>query len=239
MNAQRHDIAALLELQKVDLSLMKDRRAFDQLPQRALIVAAREKRKGLEEKRAQVDALVANVEQKVASIESESGRLAEKRRDIQQAIDAAKGDYRNVEARTKELSGIAKREAVIEQDLVAAGEQLEKAEAVRTQIARALEAVAHDEEKATAAFRVEGGELQDRIAKGQARRVALVAALPTDLANLYEKTAAAHGGVAVGVLSETTCGTCRSQISHERLIDLKRQAPIAICPSCHRMLIIA
>lgn len=238
MNVSQETVAALLELQKADLAALKASREFEALPQRAKIVEAREKRRSLEEKRAQVEALIGQVESKIAAIDDENARLAAKSAEVQSAIDGAGGDYRNVEARTKELDGIAKRTAVLESDLEAAAAQLEKAEGVRAQIDKAVALVDAEEEKATASFREEGGALQERIGKEKARREALLSALPDDLASLYEKTSARCGGVAVAVLSGTSCGACRTPISHERLIDIRRQAPLSTCPSCHRLLVV-
>ena len=238
MNVSQESIAALLELQKADLAALQAKRALEELPQRARIVAAREKKRGLADKRAQVDALIAKANEKIAAIEDESGRLAVKQREIQEAIDAATGDFRNVEARTKELDGIAKRTEVLEGELETASAQLEKAQGLADQIDRAVAAVDAEEQRETASFREEGGALQERIAKETARSSALIAALPDDLAEAYRKTAARCGGVAVAVLSGTSCGACRSQISHERLIDIRRQAPLSTCPSCHHLLVV-
>lgn len=238
MNASQETIAALLELQKADLAIMQTRKALEQLPQRERIVEMRKKRQVISGKKDQVAGLIAKVRGHILSIEDESGRLAEKKREIQQAIDDAKGDYRNLEARTKELEGIAKREETLENELVEATSQLEKAEGVDAQIERALAAIDKEEGEATASFREEGGALQERIAKEQTRHDALLAALPDDLADLYLKTASRCGGVAVAVLSGSSCGACRTAISHERLIDIRRQAPLSTCPACHRLLVV-
>ena len=239
MNASQESIAALLELQKADLAVLQAKRALEGLPQRKAILDARAKRAGLEEKRVQVDGLVAKAEDRIRSIEDESDRLTAKKHEIQTAIDEAKGDYRNLESRTKELEGIAKRERALEDDLDEASAQLEKAESVRDQIDRACAALDAQEQREIASFREEGGALQERIGKETARRQALHAALPDDLAALYDKTAERSGGVAVALLSGSSCGACRSSISHERLIEIKREAPLSTCPACKRILVVA
>ena len=47
------------------------------------------------------------------------------------------------------------------------------------------------------------------------------------------------GGVAIGVLDDSRCGVCRMPIESGRLIDLRSQAPLGICPACKRLLVIA
>ena len=42
-----------------------------------------------------------------------------------------------------------------------------------------------------------------------------------------------------GVLDGNRCGACRTVIDGGRLIDLRNQAPLGMCPSCKRLLVIA
>ena len=46
------------------------------------------------------------------------------------------------------------------------------------------------------------------------------------------------GGVAIGRLLEDTCGICRTTIEGGRLIELRASAPLGVCPSCKRLLVI-
>lgn len=238
MNATQETIAALLELQKADLAVMQANRALENLPQRAALLELRTKRETVGAKRAQVEALADKARADVSAAEEESERLAAKRREIQEAIDGAAGDYRSVEAHTKELDGVSKRSDALDTQLLEAAERIEKANGLLAQIDQALAALDEEERTLVSSFRAEGGALQQRRDKEAERRAALLAALPDDLAALYEKTAARSGGVAVAVLSGSACGACRAQISPERLIDVKRQAPLATCPACHRLLVV-
>lgn len=237
MQARTEDLALLLKLQKADLDALQARKKIEALPQRGRIAAARRKKVQVEEKRAQVAELIAQVEGEISDIEEEDARLAEKQRGVQAEIDGVRGDYRSVEARTKELNGISKRRVALEERLLSASERLEKAEAVRGQAEAALEAIARDEAEAVASYREEGDGLQREIAEAHATRERIVAQLDPALAALYEKTAARCGGVAVGTLSGTTCGVCRAEISQDRLIEMRKSAPIAPCPACGRLLI--
>ena len=58
------------------------------------------------------------------------------------------------------------------------------------------------------------------------------------LLDVYNRTAA-RSGVAIGVLDGNRCGACRTVIDGGRLIDLRNQAPLGMCPSCKRLLVIA
>lgn len=239
MQVSRDDLAALLQLQQIDLEVMRQTKQLEELPQRATILAARQKREAVEAKRAQVAALRKDAAHKLTRITDEDASLAKKEAGVQAAIEAAHGDFRNAEARTKELAGIAKRRATLADDHDAAAEELAKVEGLEGQIDRMLEELNAQEQAAVESFQREGGALKSGIAQLKAQRDAVVASLPAEVASLYEKAAARSGGVAVGRLDGTRCGACRAPIDGGRLIDLKAQAPLGTCPACKRLLIIA
>ena len=104
MEATREDIEGLFELQRIDLEVKRLTKELDDLPQRSIIVAAREKTTEIEAKAEKVAELKRVTARKITRIDDEDASLAKKEAGVQAAIDAAHGDFRNVEARTKELS---------------------------------------------------------------------------------------------------------------------------------------
>ena len=238
MKATHEDLSGLIRLQQTDLDALKQKKALDELPQRKTILNARQKRAVVEEKLARVAELRKEAESRLTRIEVEDGSLAEKADGVQAAIAEAQGDYRNVEARTKELDGIAKRRETLEEDRARAKADLAKIEDVETQVALTLEEISKSENAAVESFKKEGGALKEGLAQLEAVRADIVAGMSPEIVKLYEKTAARAGGVAVGVLTENRCGVCRMPIDGGRLIDLKAQAPLGVCPSCKRLLLI-
>lgn len=239
MQATPEQLSCLVKLQQTDMALIKARKQFDELPQREQIRAARAKREEVLKKQGQAEELRRRCKAEVSKLEDEDSSLSDKQHEVQRLIDEAQGDYRNVESRTKELDGIAKRRSVIEDELMAKGEELEKIEGVAAQIAKALEVLKAQEEKATASFQREGGELKATIVQLEATRAEFAGLVGDELAGLYDKTATRCGGVAVAILNEGKCGACRVPIDSGRLAEIKREAPLATCPHCKRMLIIA
>ena len=126
MHVDTDDLATLLKMQHLDLEAMRDKKKLEELPQRAVILEARSKKKAIEQKRAQLDALHAKADAQLSRIDDEDRSLSEKQRQVQSEIDAVRGDYRGVEARTKELNGFAKRRNTLEADLTAVGDELAK-----------------------------------------------------------------------------------------------------------------
>ena len=239
MQASPSDLAALLEVQQIDLSIMHLNKQLEELPQRGKILAARNKLDAIRTKLAQAEILRKEVSKKLSRISDEDASLAKKENGVQAAIDAAGGDFRNVEARTKELEGIRKRRATLEESRAEVQEELSKILALEDSANAAIKEVSAVEESQIASFQKEGGALKAQIADATRQREALFAQIDPDIADTYEKIANRLGSVAVGQLDGNKCGVCRAVIDSGRLIELKNEAPLGTCPNCKRMLIIA
>lgn len=239
MEATREDIEGLFELQRIDLEVKRLTKELDDLPQRSIIVAAREKTTEIEAKAEKVAELKRVTARKITRIDDEDASLAKKEAGVQAAIDAAHGDFRNVEARTKELAGIVRRRGTIAEERIDVQAELDKITAMEAQIALALEELAAKEQQAIDSFQKQGGDLKLAIAKLEAGRGQVEAKVDAELVRSYDRIAARSGGVSVGVLDGSRCGVCRMPIEGGRLIDLRSQAPLGVCPSCKRLLVIA
>lgn len=239
MDATREDIEGLFELQRIDLEIMRFTKELDELPQRAIIMAARDKKAEIQAKGEKVAELKRATMKRITRIDDEDASLAKKEAGVQAAIDAAHGDFRNVEARTKELAGIVRRRGTIAEDRAAIQAELDKIGAMEAQIALAVEEISAKEQQAIDSFQKQGGELKLAIAKLEAARGPVEAKVDDDLARAYDRIVARSGGVAIGVLDDSRCGVCRMPIESGRLIDLRSQAPLGICPACKRLLVIA
>ena len=170
MEATRDDIEGLFELQRIDLEIKRLSKELDELPQRGIIVAARDKKAAIEAKSEQVAELKRATTKKITRIDDEDASLAKKEAGVQAAIDAAHGDFRNVEARTKELAGIVRRRATIAEDRAGVAAELDKISAMEAQISLALEEIAAKEQEAIDSFQKQGGDLKLAIAKLEAAR---------------------------------------------------------------------
>ena len=239
MDATREDIEGLFELQRIDLEIMRLTKELDELPQRAIIMAARDKKAEIQAKGEKVAELKRATMKRITRIDDEDASLAKKEAGVQAAIDAAHGDFRNVEARTKELAGIVRRRGTIAEDRAVVAAELDKVAAIEAQISQALDEIAAKEQQAIDSFQKQGGDLKLAIAKLEAQRGQVEARVDADLARAYDRIVERAGGVAIGVLDGSRCGVCRAPIDGGRLIDLRSQAPLGSCPACKRLLVIA
>ncbi len=239
MDATREDIESLFEMQGIDLEIKRLTKELDELPQRGIIMAAREKKAAIAAQQEKVAEVKRATTRKLTRIDDEDASLAKKEAGVQAAIDAAHGDFRNVEARTKELAGIVRRRGTIAEDRAVVTAELDKVAAIEAQITQALDEIAAKEQQAIDSFQKQGGDLKLSIAKLEAQRGQVEGRVDADLARTYDRIVARAGGVAIGVLDGNRCGVCRVPIDGGRLIDLRSQAPLGTCPSCKRLLVIA
>jgi predicted nucleic acid-binding Zn-ribbon protein len=238
MQANFEDLETLIEVQQLDLNLLHLRKAFDELPQRTQILDARKKRSQLEGKLQQIESIKKDTSKKLIKINDEDTSLIKKENAVQAAIEASGRDFRNVEVRTRELDGIAKRRTQLAKDRAQIDEQLEKIFTLHEQVCAAISEVDALEAKLTAEFQQDGSKLQNAIAEGEVKRAEIMASVEPGLASVFNKVAKRTGNVALGKLNGNQCGVCRAIFESGRLIDLKSQAPLGKCPTCGRLLII-
>ena len=238
MDVEPRDIELMLELQGVDIEIMKTKRLREELPQRNRMAAVKRKKSEFESKREQVDALLQKAEGELEDVEAEDASLSDKQKRAQDLIDAAGSDFRSVESHSKEMGGFAKRREALAQKSDELSTHISNARGVLERIDGGLEVLEKEAAAIRASFAEDDGKLADELAGLEERRNQIVDQMDKGAYAVYSKTAARTGGVAIGRLNENTCGVCRSVIEGGRLIELHASAPLGVCPSCKRLLVV-
>ena len=238
MDATIEQIEMLDKLQEVDRLRLKAERELSQLPHREQVVNIRKQKSGVLEKLAQVQDMIAREEKRVSRIELEDQQLVEKQQKTQEKIDGAKGDFRAVNTWTRDLEGMVKRRNTLDGELSAVMEKLGEIEKVRDQAQAVVSKLEAQEEQVVAAYRAESARLSDDIEKCRAVGQMIASKLPRDLVEHYVAAVKRCGGVGMAHLVDMQCSACRNAIDHNRYLQLRREAPLAECPSCHRILVI-
>lgn len=238
MQAAPKEIATLLQLQELDMGLLRAKKKLDELPQRERILALRAKMQEVEKQLDQIQEMRKEVDRGLTQINDEDARLTQKQEEVQKKIDLAQGDYRAVESLTKELGGIAKRRNTLETDLVPLAEKSNKISAVQKQVEEAFALLKRQEAESIVSFQEEGGALTNEVAQLQAGRNASAAKLDASLLDVYQKKMQRLGGIAVARLQGDTCSVCRNHIDGGKLLQLQAEAPLSECPTCKRMMVI-
>lgn len=238
MQATPFDIESLLAAQQADFDIKHMTRDLEELPQRATILSCRQKRDAMKAKIAKISALKKETEKKRTRAQDEDSSLEKKENGVQAAIEAAGNDYRNAEARTKELDGIFRRRQALAEQMAQIDAELAKIGQLEEQAMSALADIDATEAEATEAFKREGGRLKASIADAQQKRESLLSQVTNELADAYRLTSERMGTVVIGRFEDGRCGVCRAGIDPGRQIELKAQAPVTFCPICKRLLIV-
>ena len=228
MNATEHDIAILRKLQEADRKVLTAKKEFENLPHRSAILEVRSKKDEILKKKVQVQDM----------LDDEEGKLTSLAQEDEQELAEVQGDYRAVTSKTRELDGIRKRREKVSLELSRVEEQINKINPVMKQIMTALSAMEEKEKELVESFQKTGGSLRMVIVEGEKVRAELAQMIDPALLKLYEQTLERCGGVALAELVNNSCGACRISFDQSRLSRIHSEAPLATCPSCHRLLLV-
>lgn len=230
------DLAALLELQRIDSDIDRSVVQRPRLPEIASHVEAERELARVRAESARVSTAQSSVSSELDRIEAESADIDAHRERLEKQLRTIIAP-REAEALQNEMASLAaKRNQLDDRGLElleassAADEEL-LALATAEQVARrALETAATVREHAEAAADLRVAEL---------RALRDVTAERIDAADLarYERHRTGNGGVAVAALDRGTCGACHVALSVSELDTVKRSNDTPECPHCARWLV--
>ena len=238
MQATDSEIQALFEMQEADIAAINAQKKLDELPQRAQLQALAEKKLNVTQKLGQVAKMHDAARRKFNSIDDERAILLRKQEDTQAKIDGASGDFRAVQSLTRDLGGIAKRLATLEGEYDAAKEKLSQVSAVKEQVEGAIQAMDAQALRIRDSFQKDASVLKLQADEARAKSEKLAGGIAPEIMKRYTQAAQRGGGVGMARLVEDRCSTCRSHIDPNKLLLVKREAPLSNCPSCGRLLIV-
>lgn len=238
MEATPEQISLLQQLQEHDRRRLRAKLALENLPQPAKIAAVRSKREAVQAKFDQIETLRQRQDEALEHIGDEDAQLVERQKETQAKIDELQGDYRSVNSLTRDLEGIAKRRETLEFESTNIMGKLDEISVLASKVAAALEQLSAQEAKLSDSYGEKAVELK-RIMEDEGQAALRVASdLPRNLLAWYRDAARLHGGIGIALLEEGRCGACRNVIEKNRLLQIRREAPLSTCPHCGRILIV-
>lgn len=227
----------LLDIQETDLEIARAKKRLEDLPEKLQILKVRAQRTEVEAKGVQVDAARSSLDGEIKKFEHETGKIDEKLSAEQVRLNASK-DHRAVASITKEMAGLERRKKKIEFDEMGILEKIEKVSALQGQVAEMLAKIDCREAQLIEQYRAAGGEVQHHVAELVEHRTAIAEKLPKKVLERYEQIRETHRGVAVSRLEGPRCSVCRVDLTAAQLDTLARGEDIALCPSCHRIILV-
>ena len=229
--------ASLLELQRLDLEIVHGKKRLEELPEKQAILDLRHKLRDVVALRQKAGVLVSKLGSDLKAHQDEIDSLTAKM-DTEQAKIMTTTDHRAVATLTREMDGLRRRRDKLEMESLGLMDRIEKATAQTATIDAAVVQLTQKEAAAIEQYKSVGGALQSETAGLEAKRLSLAESLDADNLAEYESIKESKGGVAVGRLDGDTCSACRMSLPAERVRELCSGPDVAICPLCHRLIVV-
>ncbi len=231
------EAADLLELQSVDVEIVRATKRLEELPEKRAILEIRAKQREIHALAAKAGMLVRKLDGEIKSRQDEATMLKAKIGEEQTKVMATT-DHRAVQSISREMDGLRRRCDKIEMEELQFMERADKAKGQVAAIEEHVTNLAEKEKQLIERFKKVGGGVQSEIASLEAKRKKLAKKLPAELVERYEKVRASKSGVGVGRLEESRCSACRMDLPAERLHELHTGPDIAQCPQCRRLIVV-
>ena len=226
----------LLNLQELDLALMRNREALDGMPEVRELARKRQQYRTLKLEAQRLLGVRKDVEIDLADLTAQRAQT-ESMVEASQVQAAGLTDYRAVRDFESELSGLAKRLDKLSFAIEKRTAELDEARAQETRMTKALAKLEASVRAEADRTRAKAGDLLAEREKLNARRADLVHEIPMDLFTRYEAVAKRFKGMAVERLVGNKPSACRVALQPSQMGDLKHAGEVAECPYCHRILI--
>jgi predicted nucleic acid-binding Zn-ribbon protein len=228
----------LLDLQALDTVLNQLAHRRKSLPELATIADC-------EARAAEARVLYVDAQTELADLDGEQRRMEA---DVDTVRQRAARDQQRMESGAlpaKELTGLqheiaslARRQGVLEDDLLELMERRETAEAAVNEHSKVLEAIAAEKAVAEASRDAQFAEIDAATAERQQERSTLVASLPADLVKLYDKIRES-GAIGAAILRQRRCEACRLELAGSELSRVRgaKADEVLRCDNCRAILI--
>ncbi len=227
----------LKELQTVDLEILRINKKLRDIPEHEALAKVVKTLEEIEEKSKQISALRSNCEVEMQKLSDEDVQLAKRSKDLQAEIGVT-ADFRMVDRLNRDLEGIGKRRNKIEFEHDKLVERSEKISTLEDQVQSVRQKHEADEKKLRNKIAESEESVRAEMEKLDSKHKKIASKLSSELLDLYDKTAASKGGIAVGVLQDNHCSACRIEFPEGKLTHLNAGPEITKCPQCHRILIV-
>ncbi len=228
--------SSLLELQEIDLTLMRDKEQLQNLPEIAELARRRKlylKLKG--------DATKLYAQRKDAEIDLQDLDVREQK--LHEGVEQARrevdmDDYRQVQQLEITLSDFAKKLDRVEFERREAHGKLDSIQSEDATLAENIKKVESSIVAMTKQARTHATEIQETIDKNGRKRSMLFDGLDSSLAKAYEKASKQFGHLAVEKLEGNVPSICRMSLQSSSMSDLRHADEVTECPYCHRLMVI-
>lgn len=229
----------LLDLQAVDTALAQLAHRRRNLPELATIAGCDQRAAGVRSRLVEAETSLADLDAEQRRLEADVDTVRQRADKDQRRMAASGVPAKEIAGLQHEVTSLARRQGVLEDELLELMETRETAEAQVGELQAELQAILAERGVAEAARDEVFADVDDAIAKRRAERDRLAATLPADLLALYDKVRETSGGVGAAMLRQRRCEGCRLELSGSELGEVRAAKAEAVlrCDNCRRILV--
>ena len=229
----------LLDLQAVDTALAQLAHRRRNLPELATIADCDQRAGAVRAQLVDAETALADLAAEQRRLEADVDTVRQRAEKDQRRMAAAGVPAKEIAGLQHEVASLARRQGVLEDELLELMETRETAEAEVARLRSELEAILAERATAEAARDQAFGEIDGTLAKRREERDRLAGTLPGDLLALYDKVREANGGVGAAMLRQRRCEGCRLELSGSELAGVRAAKPenVVRCDNCRRILV--
>jgi predicted nucleic acid-binding Zn-ribbon protein len=230
----------LLELADIDAELGRIEHRRRGLPEHGELIRLETRDSELRDTIAELTARCSDLSREQVKAEADVEQVrARIDRDRQRLDGGMVSSPRELENLQSEVQSLHRRQSDLEEIVLDVMERRETAQAGLRQATAGREQLGIELVAVTAARDKALAELAEQSVQASDRRVQVVAAIPAELLELYDKLRASHGGVGAAALRHRSCQGCNLALN---TVDLNaiRAAPddeVLRCEECRRILV--
>lgn len=228
--------STLLELQEIDLTLMRDKEQLQNLPEIADLARRRKLYLKLKGDVTKYFAQRKDVEIDLQELDNREQAIHDGIEKARREVDM--DDYRQVQQLEITLSDYAKKLDRVEFERAEAHQKLDGIQADEATLEQNLKKVENAIVALTKQARTHATDIQNAIDKNERKRSNLFESLDPSIANAYKDASNRFGHLAVEKLEGNVPSICRMTLQSSSMSDLRHASEVTECPYCHRLMII-
>jgi predicted nucleic acid-binding Zn-ribbon protein len=229
----------LLDLQAIDTALTQLAHRRRTLPELAELDKLARQIAALDDERIRAQVAVDDLDRDIARLDKDVEQVRGRAGKDQARRDIGTGPARELEALQHELASLARRRSELEDAELELMEQRDTAAAALREVQERLAGTRTRREQTEAARDEALRQIAQEEEFRSAGRKPLVADLPTDLVELYDRIRESSGGLGAALLRAGRCGGCRLELSGVERSRVRSAAPdeVVRCEECRRILV--